>query len=257
MRRTVGRVAALYRYPVKSMAAEPLDSVDVSWNGLAGDRRWGFVRPDSGGDGFPWLTLRQHHELGTYRPRVTDPGRPDASGVTVRTPAGTERDVLDPALAAELGGHPMKLDRGTFDSAPVSLLTTRSLTDLAGLLGSPPGPGRFRPNILVETGEPEENWVGGTVTLGGVRVRADRRDRRCVVVTIDPRTGRRSPEVLRAIATHRAGTFGLYGTVELPGRLAVGDPVVVEAPDHPTPDHPAADPPAAGGPVTGRTRIES
>jgi MOSC domain-containing protein len=37
----VGRVAGLWRYPVKSMAAEELDGAEVSWNGLAGDRRWG------------------------------------------------------------------------------------------------------------------------------------------------------------------------------------------------------------------------
>ena len=39
-----GRVAELYRFPVKSMAGEPLTSADVSWNGLAGDRRWAFIR---------------------------------------------------------------------------------------------------------------------------------------------------------------------------------------------------------------------
>jgi len=31
----VGRVAALWRYPVKSMAAEELDGAEVSWHGLA------------------------------------------------------------------------------------------------------------------------------------------------------------------------------------------------------------------------------
>jgi MOSC domain-containing protein len=35
----VGRVAALWRDPVKSMAGEPLREVDVSWFGFAGDRR--------------------------------------------------------------------------------------------------------------------------------------------------------------------------------------------------------------------------
>ena len=39
----VGRVAAVLRYPVKSMAAEPVEDVDVSWHGLSGDRRWAFV----------------------------------------------------------------------------------------------------------------------------------------------------------------------------------------------------------------------
>ena len=42
--RQVARVVSLFRYPVKSMAAEVLDEVDVSWQGMAGDRRWAFVQ---------------------------------------------------------------------------------------------------------------------------------------------------------------------------------------------------------------------
>ena len=59
----VGRVAAVLCYPVKSMAAEPVEDVDVSWHGLSGDRRWAFVRPDLPSNGFPWLTLRQRNDL--------------------------------------------------------------------------------------------------------------------------------------------------------------------------------------------------
>jgi uncharacterized protein YcbX len=59
----VGRVAAVLRYPVKSMAAEPVEDVDVSWHGLSGDRRWAFMRPDLPSNGFPWLTLRQRNDL--------------------------------------------------------------------------------------------------------------------------------------------------------------------------------------------------
>ena len=44
--REVGRVVALWRYPVKSMAAERSTEADVGWHGLAGDRRWAFVRGD-------------------------------------------------------------------------------------------------------------------------------------------------------------------------------------------------------------------
>ena len=49
----VGRVAALWRYPVKSMAAEGLEEVEVSWHGLAGDRRWAFVRDGLGAQRLP------------------------------------------------------------------------------------------------------------------------------------------------------------------------------------------------------------
>jgi hypothetical protein len=57
--RVVGRVVGLWRYPVKSMAAETLAEVDVSWHGLVGDRRWAFVREGAERSGFPWLTLRE------------------------------------------------------------------------------------------------------------------------------------------------------------------------------------------------------
>ena len=45
--------------------------------------------------------------MGRYRPSFVDPARPDASRTVVRTPAGAALDVIDPALAAELGdGRP-------------------------------------------------------------------------------------------------------------------------------------------------------
>src|SRR5579863_9879858 len=123
----VGRVSALWRYPVKSMYGEELDGADISWNGLAGDRRWAFVRDGQERNGFPWLTMRELPELALYRPRFADPDRPDASLVLVRTPSGAELDVADPALAAELGPgvRVIKQNRGIFDTMPLSLLTAQ------------------------------------------------------------------------------------------------------------------------------------
>ena len=148
----VGRVAALWRYPVKSMAGEALDGVEVSWPGLAGDRRWAFIRAGQVRSGFPWLTIREQPELAHYRPRFADPGRPDASPVLVGTPGGAELDVADPALAAELGPgvHVIKQDRGVFDTMPLSLLTTQAVASLGRLVGTSLAAGRFRPNLLVE-----------------------------------------------------------------------------------------------------------
>ena len=98
----VGRVVGLWRYPVKSMAAEPLAEVDVSWHGFSGDRRWAFIRNSVTHSGFPWLTLRERGDMGRYRPSFVDPAQPDRSATMVRTPSGDAFDVTDPALAAEL-----------------------------------------------------------------------------------------------------------------------------------------------------------
>ncbi len=130
----VGRVVALWRYPVKSMAAEALDGIEVSWHGLAGDRRWAFIRGGQVRSGFPWLTIRQRPELLHYRPRFAEPDRPNASLTLVRTPCGAEFDVADPALAAELGPgvRVIKQDRGVFDTLPLSLLSTQTWPASAG-----------------------------------------------------------------------------------------------------------------------------
>src|SRR5690242_14809762 len=148
----VGRVVALWRYPVKSMAAEELGGAEVSWHGLAGDRRWAFIRAGQERSGFPWLTIRERPEMALYRPRLAEPDRPNASLTLVRTPSGSELDAADPALAAELGPEVrvIKQDRGVFDTMPLSLLTTQSLTGLGRLAGATLAPERFRPNLLVE-----------------------------------------------------------------------------------------------------------
>jgi uncharacterized protein YcbX len=59
-------------------------------------------------------------------------------------------------------------------------------------------------------------------------MRVDKRDQRCVVVTIDPVTLRRDPAILRAIARERDAHLGVYGSTGQPGRVAVGDLVELE-----------------------------
>jgi uncharacterized protein YcbX len=230
----VGRIAALWRYPVKSMAAEPLEEIEVSWQGLAGDRRWAFVRGGLERSGFPWMTIRERSDMGRYLPSLADPSRPDESRTVVRTPAGDELEVIDPALAAELGEgvRVIKQDRGVFDAMPLSLVSTQSVAALGALVGSELDPRRFRPNLLVEATEPfeEEAWVGCVLRVGGLRMRVDQQDERCVIVNVDPVTSERNHAVLRALARERATCIGVYGSTVTPGRVAVGDDVVLEGP---------------------------
>jgi hypothetical protein len=161
-------------------------------------------------------------------------------------PNGAEVPVTDPALAAELGGgaRALKLDRGAFDSLPLSLVTVQSVRSLGRLVGRPLAVGRFRPNLVIDArppgggrddgggdgdgGFPEDAWPGCTLRIGDALVRVDARDRRCVVVGVDPTTGERDPDVLRTVA-RRGGRLGVYGTVGRPGRVDAGDPVVLAA----------------------------
>lgn len=229
-----GRVVGLWRYPVKSMRGEALNEVDVSWHGLAGDRRWAFVRDGVAQSGFPWLTLRERADMNHYLPSFVDPTQPDKSPTFVRTPGGVTLDVTDPALAAELwpdGARVIKHDRGVFDTFPLSLITRQTIEALAGMLSTPLDVQRFRPNLLIDAVNDapfgEDEWVGRILRIGNFRMRVDKRDGRCAVITIDPATSKKEPGVLRAVVQQRQGCVGVYGSTVAPGRIALDDDLLI------------------------------
>lgn len=231
----VGRIVGLWRYPVKSMGAESLTDAEISWHGVAGDRRWAFVRNNAAQNGFPWLTLRECGNMSQYSPSFANPLRPDTAPTMVKTPTGDVLDVTDPALPAELyppGARVIRQSRGVFDTFPLSLITKQTIAKLGETVGDRLDVQRFRPNILVdvENSAPfiEDSWVGRVLRFGSVRMRVDKRDGRCVVITIDPVTTERSPAILRAVADDRQGCLGVYGTTVEPGRVAINDTVLME-----------------------------
>jgi uncharacterized protein YcbX len=233
----IGRIVGLWRYPVKSMGAEALCEAPVSWHGVEGDRRWAFVRNNKVQSGFPWLTLRERGDMNRYIPSFTNPAKPDSSPTVVQTPSGQALDITDPALAAELcpeGVQLIRQNRGIFDTFPLSLITTQTISRLGERVGETLEIQRFRPNILVEaagdTPFPEDAWVGQVLRLGSARLRVDKRDGRCAVITIDPATAERNPAILRTVAGERQGCLGVYASTVTPGCIAINDAVQIDAP---------------------------
>ncbi len=226
----VATVAKLWRYPVKSMAGQALEEVEIGFQGPVGDRRWAFLFVDDLSR-FPWATGRRASEMVLWRATFDDPSDPDRSPVTVHTPDGQVRALDDPALAAELAertGQPVRLvrsGRGIPDAFPVSVLGTGS----ARFVGDHR---RLRPNVLIDA-EPwaEEGWIGRTLQLGdrddAPRVHLAERDERCAMITIDPDTAKRDPGVQRRVVQERENCLGVYGSVTRTGLVRVGDPVLL------------------------------
>jgi uncharacterized protein YcbX len=240
MSRPVGVVRALYRYPVKSMRGELLAESPVGWQGLPGDRRYAFVREGNLSE-FPYLTAREAPDLLRYTPFFAEAGRNGKRALMVRTPEGAELAVGGEELRASVAtrySSPFSLLRlgltGTFDIAPLSLLTTGTLDALGAALAMPLDALRFRPTIYLETPEgapyPEDAWVGRTLIFGedaadAVWMRVSERDARCKMITLDPETGLAEPRVLREVVATRDGCLGVYGVPLRLGTLRVGQAV--------------------------------
>jgi uncharacterized protein YcbX len=223
------RVVALYRYPVKAMAGEALESAGLGWAGLEGDRRYAFVQSEHRGD-FPWLTIRQLPALTTYVPTLA------ADAVTVRTPGGRELDIASRELAQELAAahgrpvHLLRSSRGLFDAFPVSVISLQTVAAIGALAGRELEPLRFRANIVLDAPGsefPEEALVGRELRIGSARIRLDLRDERCMVINFDPRTAERDPAVLRTVAQRREQCAAVYGSCVEPGAVRVGDTAIV------------------------------
>lgn len=247
----IGRVEAIFRYPIKSMAGERLEAAHLGWHGIEGDRRLA-VRRLQERSGFPWLTASRLHDLLLFTPLRDEDGGDGGIPTRVRTPEGDELPVFGEELSAEIGrrhGAPvemMHLREGIFDEASISVITTETVAAVAEAAGRGADVRRFRPNIVVRLLRPgpfqEDEWTGRMLVFGesdgGPRISVTTRDARCAMVNLDPDSARADPEVLKAVVRANENNAGVYGTVIRTGEVVTGQTVHLQAlaPDHvPTP----------------------
>lgn len=226
---SLGEIKYITRYPVKSMRGEALDTVDVDFVGLPFDRAFAFVQ-DGLLSPFPWFTARDCPQMLQCQPVLSDGRWPE---VRVTTPAG-EFDLASPELKAKLhewSGKAASLRsdyRGCQDVAYVSIISTATIRALAEAGGVENDHRRFRMNFVVDIGdEPfaENAWVGKQITIGGATIAIHEPDRRCNMITLHPETGASTPAVLKKAGELNNACAGLYCSVLVEGRVAVGDQV--------------------------------
>jgi uncharacterized protein len=233
----VGRILQLARYPVKSMRGESLAATTLTLQGVPEDRRYAFVQAASRSD-FPWLTARQFPDLLRYRPTVQGEELGDVV-VSVTTPDGErlpiDSDELRRQIEARSGRNLFLLHdgRGSYDAAPISLISHQTVARIAEESDTEANPWRFRPNLLVDlhVGEAFEelNWVGRILRIGDLaRVAITQADQRCMMITLVPENVESSPSVLRCVVQQHQQCAGVYGTVLTAGEVRIGDPIWLE-----------------------------
>jgi uncharacterized protein YcbX len=256
----VGKIDSLWRYPVKSMRGEEMDEVFASFSGIYGDRLFAFESSASP-KGFPYLTAREQTRLLQYRPHFRNPDKaaqpinlteaesmganpvwadPSELMVDVETPDGQTLAIDDPVLMDMLRTdidqkHQLKLmrsERAMTDCRPVSIFSLQSAQQLGEETGTPMDKRRFRANVYVDLtsaqGFGENSFVGKSLRIGPkVVVTILERDPRCVMITLDPDTGEKTPAILKKVAQAHEGMAGVYGAVMVEGMVRKGDPVEV------------------------------
>ena len=259
---TIGKVDSLWRYPVKSMRGEALSEAFVGFAGVYGDRLYAF-KSASRPKGFPYLTGREQPKMIRYRPRFRNSGQAaappnltEAQGIApglnpvfadaqdlvvdVETPDGEVMAIDDPKLICELGeglrgGSAIGLsrsDRGHTDCRPISLFSIQTARRLGEELGLEIDQRRFRANIYLDlsstSGFAEDRLVGRTLRVGSKAVLAVlERDPRCAMITLDPETAARNPDILGTVTKNHEGKAGIYAAVLVEGMVRVGDGLAV------------------------------
>lgn len=237
----MARVSRIFVYPIKSCRGIEVDSAELTWRGLAHDRRYMLV--DSAGR---FLTQRRHPRMaliGTAMTpdglEITAPGRKplslpaaldDASYETcmVRVWSDTVEATLADASAniwfseflgfacglvylADHQHRPVQNEAAQFDDevgfadgSPLLLISDASLSELNSRLETPVGIERFRPNLVVTADAPhaEDEWR--SIGIGAATLDVAWPSSRCVLTTVDPATGVKDP------AGEPLGTLGSY-----------------------------------------------
>jgi uncharacterized protein YcbX len=213
---TTPHVAELWRYPVKSLRGERIDTAELTDQGIPGDRLVHARAP-----GGRVVTSRTHPRLLGLQGSLDGDGEPLVDGLR------WDDEAARAAVAAAAGGEVELvryegLDR--FDILPLSVLTAGAIA----VLGIDHR--RLRPNILLGgvTGLAEREWVGRRIRIGSALVAFAQLRPRCVMTTFDPDTLVQDHDVLRRIVREYDGTFALDAFVVEPGRVRVGDRVIVE-----------------------------
>jgi uncharacterized protein len=232
----LGHISALFRYPIKSMAGVRLDSARMGWHGLEGDRRLAFRRLADRG-AFPWLTASRLPELLLYKPIGLQDTMGEPLPTHVRTPDGREYGLTDEALVKEIATRHradvelMHLSHGIFDEAGVSVIAWGTIRSIAREVGHDADVRRFRPNLVIDTkgAQPfeEDRWVGKILEFGseGPAISITMRDKRCVMMNLDPDTAEANAEVMKTVIRMNDNYAGVYGTVVRTGELSVGQVV--------------------------------
>ncbi len=148
---SVGRVAEVWRFPVKSMLGERLDEIEVSTAGVIGDRGWALLDPEDGKvvsakNPRKWGRVLELRAAYVEEPTAGSPPPPVAIELPDGTSLRSDDGAVDDSLSAFLGRavHLASV-------APEARTMEETWPDVEGL-----APEAFIDSTKIDTGVPDE-----------------------------------------------------------------------------------------------------
>lgn len=213
-------VKELWRYPVKSLAGERLESVEVGSLGLKGDRTVHVEVANC------VITARTHFRLLGLQSTTGEDGSPLINGFAFNSADALKlvRQAAGPSAEVAYYDGPER-----FDILPL-LIATDGAIEAFGHDSR-----RLRPNIVIGgvRGLEEREWPGRTLRIGEVLIGVRDLRGRCVMTTFDPDTQEHNPSVLKDIVAKFGGKLALNCFVLKGGMVRKGDLVELIPPELP------------------------
>lgn len=204
-------VAAIWRYPVKSMAGERIESARLTENGIEGDRvvqvydALGHV-----------ATSRTYPDLLGMHARIGEDGIPFVDGLPWHDPQvlAAVRKVVGPEATLAMDDSAER-----FDILPLLVATDGAIQAFGRDVR------RLRPNLVIGgvEGMAERGWQGRQLSIGGVVIGLHDLRGRCIMTTFDPDTLEHDPTVLRDIVRRFGGRLALNAEVLTGGVIRTGE----------------------------------
>lgn len=190
------RVCELWRYPVKSLAGERLEVVDLSTDGILGDRAVQ-VYDDEG----HIVTARTAPRLLGLKATLDPTGEPLVNGHPWTAPEVAELIQAAAGAGTRLARND-QLDR--FDVLPL-LVATDGIVEALGMDRR-----RFRPNLYIAgvEGRAERDWAGRQLRAGEAIIGLHSLRGRCVMTTCTTR--RRCGRIPRFSAASRRTSMAAW-----------------------------------------------
>ena len=242
-------VTALYRYPIKSVGSEPVETVTlVEGQTMPWDRTWAVTHENSQADNTEWarclnfLRVASSPALAAVRVTLDEaqsqltlrhPDRPELTLCPDEDPQALV-DWVGPLVAegrAKATGVVRVPGRGMTDTdfPSISIANTSTHRAVSQKLGQDMSMLRWRSNIWLDGLAPWEeiDLLGKDLQIGDATLHVAERIERCLNVQANPDTGHRDLAVLAALNTWGHQDFSMAATVTRGGTVKVGDQVGV------------------------------